>query len=35
MWVLTDADNTAANSVYSAAGGKRAGAEVTYEWGET
>jgi ribosomal-protein-alanine N-acetyltransferase len=35
MWVLTDADSAAANSVYAAAGGKDAGAEVMFQWGET
>jgi ribosomal protein S18 acetylase RimI-like enzyme len=34
MWVLTDDDNVAANKVYSAAGGVRAGDQVMYEWGE-
>jgi ribosomal protein S18 acetylase RimI-like enzyme len=34
MWVLTDDDNVAANRVYAAAGGTRAGAEVMYQWGE-
>jgi ribosomal protein S18 acetylase RimI-like enzyme len=35
MWVLTDEENTAANRVYGAAGGVRAGIEVMYQWGET
>jgi ribosomal protein S18 acetylase RimI-like enzyme len=35
MWVLTDDDNAPANRVYGVAGGKRAGAHVMYEWGET
>ena len=32
MWVLTDEENVAANKVYAAAGGARAGVEVMYEW---
>ena len=35
LWVLTDDDNVAANKVYSATGGKRVGAEVMYQWGES
>jgi ribosomal protein S18 acetylase RimI-like enzyme len=34
MWVLTDEANVAANKVYAAAGGVRAGADVMYAWGE-
>jgi ribosomal protein S18 acetylase RimI-like enzyme len=34
MWVLTDADNDAANKVYGAAGGRRARMEVMYQWGK-
>jgi ribosomal protein S18 acetylase RimI-like enzyme len=33
MWVLTDAENAAANKVYAAAGGRRAREEVMYQWG--
>jgi [ribosomal protein S18]-alanine N-acetyltransferase len=32
MWVLTEEENVAANKVYTAAGGVRAGVEVMYEW---
>jgi [ribosomal protein S18]-alanine N-acetyltransferase len=35
MWVLTDDDNVPANRVYRAAGGKSAGPQVMYEWGES
>lgn len=35
MWVLTDNENAAANKVYTAAGGVRAGAQLMYEWGES
>ena len=35
MWVLTDDDNVPANRVYAGAGGKRVGAQVMYEWGES
>lgn len=35
MWVLTHDDNVPANKVYSVAGGRRAGAQVMYEWGES
>lgn len=33
MWVLTDAENVAANKVYSSQGGTRSGTQVMYEWG--
>jgi ribosomal protein S18 acetylase RimI-like enzyme len=32
MWVLTDADNTAALATYRAAGATRAGGQVMLEW---
>jgi [ribosomal protein S18]-alanine N-acetyltransferase len=35
MWVLTDEANAAANKVYAAAGGVRAGAQIMYAWGQT
>jgi ribosomal protein S18 acetylase RimI-like enzyme len=35
MWVLTDDVNVPANRVYAAAGGKRVGVQVMYQWGET
>ena len=35
MWVLTDADNVAANRVYAAAGASRGEDQVMYEWGES
>lgn len=35
MWVLTDDDNAAATRTYAAAGGRREGESVMFQWGET